>query len=206
MAEGPAAPRRARYQGHVGGQQGRSPLPSCCLDGRSQGLCWWALWCHDRAFGITGPLWGESTGNRWIPLTKGQWYGVLVFGPGAHVTLPYWALRFPRCTEAWPFCRLHFQMHLFKTNCWFVTNILLKVATDNNTVLAPTMAQCLTVSWNYDSPVHLGINTLRPRQNGRHFADDIFKCIFLNENVWIPVKISLRFVPKCPINNIPALV
>ena len=26
-----------------------------------------------------------------------------------------------------------------------------------------------------------GINTLRPRQNGRHFADDIFKCIFLYE-------------------------
>ena len=26
-------------------------------------------------------------------------------------------------------------------------------------------------------------NTLRPRQNGRHFADYILKCIFLNENV-----------------------
>ena len=50
------------------------------------------------------------------------------------------------------------------------------------------------------------INTLRPRQNGRHFADDIFKCIFLNENVWMPVKISLKYVPKGPINNIPALV
>ena len=49
-------------------------------------------------------------------------------------------------------------------------------------------------------------NTLRPRQNGRHFADDIFKCIFLNENVSIAVKISLKFVPKGPINNIPALV
>ena len=49
-------------------------------------------------------------------------------------------------------------------------------------------------------------NTLRPRQDGRHFADDIFKCIFLNENVWIPIKISLKFVPKGPINNIPAMV
>ena len=27
------------------------------------------------------------------------------------------------------------------------------------------------------------VNTLRPRQDGRHFADDIFKCIFFNENV-----------------------
>ena len=50
------------------------------------------------------------------------------------------------------------------------------------------------------------INTLRPRQNGRHFADDIFKGIFLNENIWIPIKISLKFVPKGPVNNIPALV
>ena len=33
-----------------------------------------------------------------------------------------------------------------------------------------------------------------------------FKCNFLNENVWIPIKISLKFVPKGPINNIPALV
>ena len=49
-------------------------------------------------------------------------------------------------------------------------------------------------------------NTLRPRQNGRHFPDDIFKRIFLNENVWISLKISLKFVPKGPINNIPALV
>ena len=39
----------------------------------------------------------------------------------------------------------------------------------------------------------------------RHFADDIFKCIFLNGNIWIPIKISLKFVPKGPINNIPAL-
>ena len=50
------------------------------------------------------------------------------------------------------------------------------------------------------------INTLRPRQNGQQFPDDIFKCTFLNENIWIPIKISLKFVPKCPINNIPASV
>ena len=43
-------------------------------------------------------------------------------------------------------------------------------------------------------------------QNCRHFADDIFKCISLNENMWISLKISLKFVPKDRINNIPALV
>ena len=50
------------------------------------------------------------------------------------------------------------------------------------------------------------INTLRQRQNGRQFADNIFKCIFLNENILIPIKISLTFVRKGSINNIPALV
>ena len=48
-------------------------------------------------------------------------------------------------------------------------------------------------------------NALGPRQNGCHFTDDIFKCIFLIENIWIPIRISLKFVPKGPINNIPAL-
>ena len=48
--------------------------------------------------------------------------------------------------------------------------------------------------------------TLRPRQNCRHFADDIFKCIFLNKNVWISPKISLTFVPTVRINTIPSLV
>ena len=49
-------------------------------------------------------------------------------------------------------------------------------------------------------------NTLRPRQNGRHFTDDIFKCIFLNEDMWISINISLKFVPKDQINDNPALV
>ena len=49
-------------------------------------------------------------------------------------------------------------------------------------------------------------NSLRPRLNRRPFADDIFKCIFLNENEWISPRISLKLVPKVQINNIPALV
>ena len=38
------------------------------------------------------------------------------------------------------------------------------------------------------------------------FTDDILKCIFLNENVWNSIKISLKFVPTGPDNNILALV
>ena len=50
------------------------------------------------------------------------------------------------------------------------------------------------------------INTLRSRQNVRHFADDAFKRIFLNENVRISIKFSLQVFPKGPINNISLMV
>ena len=63
--------------------------------------------------------------------------------------------------------------------------------------------------WGGNEPcevILLFINTLRPRQNGCHFADDIFNRIFVNEDVTISIKFSLKFVPKGPINNIPALV
>ena len=62
-----------------------------------------------------------------------------------------------------------------------------------------TMFCCQEFIWEF-------VNTLRPRQNGRHFSDNNLKPIFLNENVWISIKISLKFVPRGPINNIPALV
>ena len=50
------------------------------------------------------------------------------------------------------------------------------------------------------------IDTLRPRQNGRHLAVDILKCIFLNENVWISTRISLKIFPWGLIDNTYALV
>ena len=52
----------------------------------------------------------------------------------------------------------------------------------------------------------VGFNALRPWQNGRHFPDDIFECIFMNGNTWISIKNSLKIAPKVLINNIPALV
>ena len=44
-----------------------------------------------------------------------------------------------------------------------------------------------------------------PSQNGRQFADDIFKRIFWSESVRISIKKLLKFFPKGPINNISAL-
>ena len=56
-----------------------------------------------------------------------------------------------------------------------------------------------------DTHMHCILDTLRLWQNGRHFTDDIFKCFFLNETIWIMNNISMMFVPKGPINNIPSL-
>ena len=47
-----------------------------------------------------------------------------------------------------------------------------------------------------------GLNTLRLRQSGRNFTDDIF----LNENVWILLMIPLKLIPNIRNNNIPELV
>ena len=37
-------------------------------------------------------------------------------------------------------------------------------------------------------------------------ADDNFKCIFLNENDIIPILISLKFLPRSPVDNKPLFV
>ena len=95
---------------------------------------------------------------------------------------------------------------------WFVS--------DRNRIMASQIMDRQYSPWNicavclwfvtlalYGHPVwFMWLNTLRPRQNGHHFADDTFKRISLNENVRISIKISLKFVPKGPINNNPALV
>ena len=52
----------------------------------------------------------------------------------------------------------------------------------------------------------MSVYTFKLRQNGHHIADNPFKCIFLNETARILTKLSLKFVPKGQINNIPALV
>ena len=50
------------------------------------------------------------------------------------------------------------------------------------------------------------INSSPPGQNGRHFADDDFRCISVNEKFCTLINISPKFVPKGPIGNNPAFV
>ena len=58
----------------------------------------------------------------------------------------------------------------------------------------------------FEHTLNLIINSSPPGQNGRYFADDIFRCIYQYETFFILIKISLKFVPKVPINNNPALI
>ena len=54
--------------------------------------------------------------------------------------------------------------------------------------------------------LHDGFNSSPLGQNGHHFTDDNFRCIFVDENFCILIRISLKFVPKGPIDNNPALI
>ena len=65
---------------------------------------------------------------------------------------------------------------------------------------------CIVIKTRKSFPSEALLNTLRPRQDGRHFADDIFKSNFLTEDMWIVLDISLKYISKGSINNIPALV
>ena len=52
------------------------------------------------------------------------------------------------------------------------------------------MAMCI------EGLAHNGVDTSSPERNGRRFADDIFKCIFVNEKSCIFNPITLKFILK----------
>ena len=49
------------------------------------------------------------------------------------------------------------------------------------------------------------MNSSSSAQNGRRFTDDMFRCIFVDENFHIVIKISLKFLSKGLMNNNPAI-
>ena len=76
-------------------------------------------------------------------------------------------------------------------------------------MISEFMENCITWNSHTQSLISCGMNsknTLRLTQKVHHFADNIFQCIFLNENVWILLKISLKVIPKVPINNFPTFI
>ena len=111
---------------------------------------------------------------------KGQWRGALMFSlicPGA---------------SGWVNIR---DVGNLRRHCAHY-DVIAMVSSGVTCAVSLTLLYC----WQYLGL--LFVNTLRPRQNWRHFADGIVKCILLNENMWI----LLEYVPKFRINNITALV
>ena len=142
---------------------------------------WMMTSSNGNIFRVTGPLCGEFTGPRWIPAQRPVTRSFDVFFDlrlNKRLSIQSWGWWFE--TLSCPFWRHCNGDCVDSGDCYQIQRLL--------------------------PHHHFHVNTLRPRQNGRHFADDIFKCIFLNEDVWIPNKISLKFVPKGPINNNPTLV
>ena len=70
-----------------------------------------------------------------------------------------------------------------------------------NSAMGDILRSNFTFQCSHGNPNQL----IFPGQNGRHFADDIFRCIFVNEFFFILITISLKFVRKGPIDNNPAL-
>ena len=60
---------------------------------------------------------------------------------------------------------------------------------------------CRSMPLKTVSSTHLPLDKM-----AANLADDIFKCIFLNENYRITIQISLKFVPMSQVDNTPALV
>ena len=70
----------------------------------------------------------------------------------------------------------------------------------------PVVFEFYTFKITAISPRGQCVNSSPLGQDGRHFEDDIFRCIFVNEKFCILMKIPRKFVPKGPIGNNPALV
>ena len=93
----------------------------------------------------------------------------------------------------------HLADYIFKYIC-----ILLKFYWTGDKTLADTrLTRMRDAKWHHQAQ---WVNALKPRQNGRHYPDDILKRIFLNENIWISIKISRKFVVKGLPNRQQAII
>ena len=114
------------------------------------------------------------------------------------ICVTIWDIR-PQCLgtvrfklNGWYFTDIIFKWILLRENFYTLNQIswkfVPKVLIHDRSPLVQILFSAdrvMTIIIDIDADVQTGFNTLRPRQNGCHFPDNIFKCIFLNENVWI---------------------
>ena len=91
-------------------------------------------------------------------------------------------------------------------SCIFCISVISNAKWDCMTiVMEMCMVSCIQCDIWFVLTHALSIPTLRPRQNGHHFPYDIFKHIFLNENVGFVFLQILLIFPYSPIHNNPVL-
>ena len=169
-------------------------------------------WCHQATSHYLNQCWPWSM----LPygVTRPQWVKGLTYPiaqtPRASITAcqGFLSSLFKFCINRWEKCKI-FEVGQVK-NYWYVEpwTSMPCLSTLNATLRTCHMFGMRTHLFHLIAALFCPIapHTFRLRQNARHIGDDIFKCIFLNENVWVLIKISLKFVPKGPIENIPTLV
>ena len=106
-----------------------------------------------------------------------------------------------------------FKCIFLNDNVWISNKISLKFVPEGSINIIPALVQIMAWRQPGDKPLsepmmmvrlptHIcvtqpqWVNTLRPEQNGWHFADNIFKCIFLNENHSILIKFHLSLLQR----------
>ena len=128
-------------------------------------------------FRVTGHLCGEFTGKS--PLNsphKGQWHGALMFS-----LICFWINSWVNNCEAGDLRR--YRAHY------------------DATVMKFSHALTATFSVHIQNRVMINQIIQWPRQCGKLITQDIFSCIFFNENLWVWLQFSLKFVPISPIDQ-----
>ena len=83
---------------------------------------------------------------------------------------------------------------------------LTEFSTVHYAVMWGEYGQVAFVHWQYQfqNTNKTQFNSSPPRQNGCHFRNNMFKCIFFNENIWISNKTSLKYIPWDVIDKLSA--
>ena len=103
---------------------------------------------------------------------------------------------------------MHWSYILLALNHWYVWCVAPNMSVTSSTNEGNWVSLIIlpaAVSTSFLGHPNWSFNSSPPGQNGRHFPDDIFKCIFLNEKFCILITISLKFVHNCSIDNKPSI-
>ena len=97
--------------------------------------------------------------------------------------------------------------------CLFLRVLPLYVGWSTSWSLTPLISRFMGPIWGpsgadrtHVCPMNIVIRDIEAETKLSPFRRRIFKCIFVNENMWILLRMSLKFVPKVPINNTPTLI